>query len=80
MQMCPHPASAIRVHRRTIDMIRALEPTVPLSIRGVDTLYFMIYCAGSDHEETEIITSEVYDRTYEAMPDHVHAMNVRTID
>lgn len=78
MIMCPHLPMAIRVHRRTISMINALDSSVVLE--GNEDKFFMIYCHGSDHEEHQIIDSDTYDRTYEPMPDYVHAMNVNTID
>lgn len=79
MDMCEFQPIAIRVHRRTLDMITALNGGVTPEIEE-KTTFFMIYCAGSDHEETEIISEETYARTYEPMPDHVHAMTVNTID
>lgn len=79
MDMCTYKPIAIRVHRRTIDMIRALDDSVALE--GNEDKIFMIYCADSDHEEYQIIDKETYDRTYEPMPDYVMAMsNVNTID
>jgi hypothetical protein len=79
MQPCPHKPIAIRVHRRTIDMIRALDDSVVLE--GNEDKFFMIYCADSDHEEYQTIDKETYDRTYEPMPPYVMAMSeVQTID
>lgn len=78
MKKCPHPVIAIRVHRRTIDMLQALDPSITLE--GNEEKCFMIYCADSDHEEYQLIDKETYDRTYEPMPPYVHAMTVNTID
>lgn len=78
MEMCKHSTIAIRVHRRTISMINALDDSVVLE--GNEDKYFMIFCVDSDHEEYAIIGQEPYARTYEPMPDHVMAMEVRTID
>jgi hypothetical protein len=78
MEMCKHSTIAIRVHRRTISMINALDDSVALE--GNEDKYFMIFCADSDHEEYAIIDKETYDRTYEEMPGHIMAMTVKTID
>jgi hypothetical protein len=78
MDMCQYSTIAIRVHRRTIDMIRALDSNVTLE--GNEDNYFMIYCADSDHEEYQTIDKATYDRTYEAMPPYVYAMTVNMID
>lgn len=78
MEMCKHSTIAIRVHRRTISMIQALDDSVALE--GNEGKYFMIFCVDSDHEEYSTIGSDIYDRTYEPMPSHVMAMTVNTID
>lgn len=78
MEMCKHETIAIRVHRRTISMINALDDSVALE--GNEGMYFMIFCVDSDHEEYATIGPEAYDRTYEQMPGHVMAMTVKTID
>lgn len=78
MDMCKYGTIAIRVHRRTIDMIRALDDSVVLE--GNEDNYFMIYCADSDHEEYQTIDPATYERTYEEMPAHILAMQVHTID
>ena len=78
MDMCKYLPTAIRITRRTISMIQALDPSVVLE--GNEDNYFMIYCHGSDHEELEVIDKATYDRTYEPLPDHVDAMQVTTID
>lgn len=69
---------AIRVHRRTISMIQALDDSVVLE--GNEDKYFMIYCPDTDHEEMELIDKETYDRTYEQMDGWVLATFVNTID
>lgn len=78
MEMCKHSTIAIRVHRRTISMINALDDSVALE--GNEDKYFMIFCVDSDHEEYATIDKAAYDRTYEPMPGHVMAMEVNTID
>jgi hypothetical protein len=78
MYICHYSTIAIRVHRRTITMIQALDDSVMLEID--EERYFMIYCIDSDHEEYETIASATYDRTYEPMPEHVYAMTVKKID
>jgi hypothetical protein len=78
MYMCKHDTIAIRVHRRTISMIQALDDSVVLE--GNEGNYFMIFCVDSDHEEYQTIDKATYDRTYEPLPDYVHAMTVNTID
>lgn len=78
MFKCPHPVIAVRVHRRTIDMIEHLDDSVKLEID--EGRYFMIYCVDSDHEEYETIAPATYDRTYTPMDGHVLAAFVTTID
>ena len=78
MYKCLAKTIAIRVHRRTIDMIRALDDSVVLE--GNEANYFMLYCAESDHEESETISNETFLRTYEPMPGYVLVMFVNTID
>lgn len=78
MDLCNHSTIAVRVHRRTISMIQALDDSVALE--GNEDKFFMIFCVDSDHEEYSIIGEEPYARTYEPMPDHVHAMTVKTIN
>ena len=79
MRMCDHPVIAFRVHNRTLDLITALNGGVTPEIEEKPT-FFMIYCVGSDHEETDIISEETYNRTYEEMPSHLLTMQVTTID
>lgn len=78
MELCHYSSIAIRVHRRTISMINALDDSVVLE--GNEDKFFMIFCADSDHEEYQTIDKETYDRTYEPMPPYVMAMQVNTID
>lgn len=78
MDICRYSSIAIRVHRRTIDMIRALDDSVVLE--GNEDKIFMIYCADSDHEEYQTIDKATYDRTYEEMPPYVYTMHVTPID
>ncbi len=78
MNICKHMPTAIRITRRTITMIRALDTSVVLE--GNEDKFFMIYCHGSDHEEYDVIGKATYDRTYEPLPLHVDAMQVNTID
>lgn len=78
MFMCTGKTVAVRVHRRTIDMIRALDDSVVLE--GNEGNYFMLYCTDTDHEEYQVIDQITYDRTYEPLPGHVYAMTVNTID
>lgn len=79
MDMCTYPPIAYRVHPRTHDLITALNNGVAPKLEDKPA-YFMLYCAGSDHEETAFIDEETYNRTYEEMPGHVLVMSVRTID
>lgn len=78
MEMCTYMPTAIRITRRTISTIQALEPSAVLE--GNEDKFFMIYCHGSDHEEYQIIDKETYDRTYQPLPDHIDSMQVQTID
>lgn len=76
---CQHRPTAIRIHPRTLDMIAALNGGVTPVITEKPS-FFMIYCPGSDHEETDIIGEATYARTYTPMPGHLHSMTVTTID
>jgi hypothetical protein len=78
MDICRYFSIAIRIHRRTISMINALDNSVALE--GNEDKYFMIFCADSDHEEYEVIDKDAYDRTYEPMPPYVYSMQVTPID
>jgi hypothetical protein len=77
MKMCHYLPIAHIVCERTKEMITALNGGVaPKITEDTVTQYFMIYCAGSDHEEREFITTETYDQTYESMPNGVLVMYV----
>lgn len=78
MDMCKFKPLAIRVHRRTINLIQSFDKKIELE--GNEDKFFMIYCYGSDHEETEMIDQVTYDRTYEAMPELELVNTVNTID
>ncbi len=78
MNICKDMPTAIRITRRTISMICALDDSVVLE--GNEDNFFMIYCHGSDHEEYQTIDKETYERTYEPLPPYVDAMQVKTID
>jgi hypothetical protein len=79
MIVCDHLPLAIRITPRMLSTIASLNGGVTPEIEEAPT-FFMIYCYGSDHEETEIISDETYKRTYEELPAHLDAMQVRTID
>ena len=79
MDMCKHKPLAIRVLPRTLDLITALNGGVTPEIEEAPT-FFMIYCHGSDHEETEIIDEATYRRTYGPMPDYTDSARPTTID
>lgn len=79
MFTCDHDNLAVLVHRRTIDMIAALAGVQP-SISEEAPTFFLIHCMNSDHETTEIIDKESFERTYGEMPGHVYVMSVPKID
>jgi hypothetical protein len=79
LMRCTHLPLAIRIRERTLSTITALNEGVTPEIEEKPT-FFMIYCFGSDHEETAIIDEDTYARTYEPMPVHIDAMQVATID
>lgn len=76
--MCQHLPTAIRIRRRTLDMITALNGGVTPEIEK-KTTFFLIHCHGSDHEDMEIIDEATYGHTYEPMPVYVDAMRVTKI-
>lgn len=79
MEMCTHQPIAIRIQERTLKMIAAENGGLEPQIEDVPT-FFMIYCSGSDHEETAIIDEDTFNRTYKPMSSHVLGQFVTTID
>lgn len=79
MDICHFPSTAIRIRERTLDLIAAMNGGVAPEIAEKPT-FFVIYCRGSHHSETDIMDEETFTRLHGHMPDHEDTMLVTPID
>jgi hypothetical protein len=79
MDICKSDVIAIKIHPHTLSMITAVNGGVTPEIEATPT-YFMIYCVDTNHEETDIIAEDVFERTYGPMHPNVLATTVKPID